>query len=556
MAKCTHLRNLNLSCNQILTDQLFDFSENGRGKLNLCRLARVDLSGCQGISSTAVRYMLSMFGSFLQSINISWTKIDCTALVYLSGYSLSSAVYLATNSSAEMPFSVAELEASQEFELQLTKNQVSTQVQDKFGAPCAAPSRDGALWKDSPVSLQTVSTEKGMNGEELCSISTGVNRTHQTDATINQRPSVDENNTVSKMQKKVAWKAQPECENALNFVNKHRYNISGKRYCSMCNRSKSLGLRRAHSYTCVDEDDLTVNHSDTRNIFHNYDSRLSRSSSSLESVFLLSQTELSSALAFVKTKYAFVAQDSCHLQEVFIKSSGLGMRTESSNKNGYTDNIALRECALERNFNADSDSSRENESKNEVFQFVSLKDEETSRQLFKTMQTQYRDASKLSELTANSVPVKNSKIVCVGSSRSEDSQQFFKPFSEETGVSGTSIDIKCHVEENSRKSDKEESTGANDCELTRADLSNMGSLLSSQAEFFKPRRMFASQITDLDISQIKFYDVDVGVKCIKMFVTSNHLLQSLSISWKGLTDSVLEIIVTNEPNLMKISLVS
>ena len=555
MAKCSHVRNLNLSCNQMLTDKLFDFSEKGRGKLNLCRLSRVDLSGCQGISSTAVRYMLSLFGSFLQSINISWTKIDCTALVYLSGYSLSSAVYLATNSSAEMPFSVAELEASQEFELQITKNQVSTQIHDILGASCAVGSRDGALRKCPPTPQQSVSTED-MNDEMLGSIHTGVNGAHQMDVTINQRPSVDENVAVWKMQTKVVGKPQPESEKVLNVVHKHRHNISGKRYCSMCNRSESLGLRRAHSYTCIDEDDLPVSHSDTRNIlFHNYDSRLSKSSSNLESLLLFSRTELSSALPFVKTKHTFVAQDSCHLQDVSTKSSYLGMCSESCNINRYTDSIALRECALERDFDADSDSSEQNEGRAEELQFFSLKDEETSRKLFKSVQTQYRDASKASELALDSVPVKDSKTICNGSNGSEDRQQLCKTFSEEAEASVTHIDMQNCIERNSN-SDKEKSTGVSDCELKRVDLSNMESLLSSQAEFYKPRQMFASQITDLDISQIKFYDFSVGVQCIKMFVTSNHQLQSLSISWQSLTDSILEIIVTNEPNLMKISLVS
>lgn len=66
-------------------------------------LTTVNVSGCRNISSSFVRYLMSVARSNLQSINISWTNIDCMALVYLSGYTLSSAVHIAVNNDTMTP---------------------------------------------------------------------------------------------------------------------------------------------------------------------------------------------------------------------------------------------------------------------------------------------------------------------------------------------------------------------------------------------------------------------------------------------------------------------
>ena len=102
-----------------LTDDAFNFDSKSD---ILGFLKWIDLSGCQGISSTTVRYLSSLCGQRLERVNLSWTNIDCTALICLSGYSLASAVYVATSGNKNMPFSVAELEASQEYEFQMAHN--------------------------------------------------------------------------------------------------------------------------------------------------------------------------------------------------------------------------------------------------------------------------------------------------------------------------------------------------------------------------------------------------------------------------------------------------
>ncbi len=73
---------------------------------------------------------------------------------------------------------------------------------------------------------------------------------------------------------------------------------------------------------------------------------------------------------------------------------------------------------------------------------------------------------------------------------------------------------------------------------------------------YVPRPLFNSKVTELDISEIKFYEYEVGINCLKMFVSSNHDLRSLNISWKSLDDGILGLIAENEPELTCIGLVS
>jgi len=64
-------------------------------------LTSVNLSGCRKLSSSAIRRLTCVAGMHLRTVNLSGTGIDCMALVYLSGYSLSAAVNLATNTGEE-----------------------------------------------------------------------------------------------------------------------------------------------------------------------------------------------------------------------------------------------------------------------------------------------------------------------------------------------------------------------------------------------------------------------------------------------------------------------
>ena len=82
-----------------LEDSLFLQSLSVRhteNSLNIAaNLTSISLAGCQCITSTFVRRLTHFTRSNLKSINISYTAVDCTALVYLAGYTLSTAVEMA-----------------------------------------------------------------------------------------------------------------------------------------------------------------------------------------------------------------------------------------------------------------------------------------------------------------------------------------------------------------------------------------------------------------------------------------------------------------------------
>jgi len=52
-------------------------------------LTTINVSSCHSVSSTFIRYLTAVHGPTLKSVNISWTSIDCLALVYLAGYTIS-----------------------------------------------------------------------------------------------------------------------------------------------------------------------------------------------------------------------------------------------------------------------------------------------------------------------------------------------------------------------------------------------------------------------------------------------------------------------------------
>ncbi|XP_035669018.1 uncharacterized protein LOC118411092 [Branchiostoma floridae] len=60
-----------------------------------CKLTSVDLSGCLQLTTKCIRHLTGLCGPTLQVLNIAYTSVDCSALWFLCGYSLSTAVQLA-----------------------------------------------------------------------------------------------------------------------------------------------------------------------------------------------------------------------------------------------------------------------------------------------------------------------------------------------------------------------------------------------------------------------------------------------------------------------------
>ncbi|KAI8493610.1 hypothetical protein Bbelb_285310 [Branchiostoma belcheri] len=77
-----HLSHLDLSyCNNLTDDW--------------CRLASVDISGCVYLTTKSIRHLTELCGPTLQALNMGFTGVDCSALWFLCGYSLFTAVQLA-----------------------------------------------------------------------------------------------------------------------------------------------------------------------------------------------------------------------------------------------------------------------------------------------------------------------------------------------------------------------------------------------------------------------------------------------------------------------------
>ena len=69
------------------------------------------------------------------------------------------------------------------------------------------------------------------------------------------------------------------------------------------------------------------------------------------------------------------------------------------------------------------------------------------------------------------------------------------------------------------------------------------------------KQLFQPNITSLDITQIDFYDFEVGKRCIELFTQSNSCLLHLHMSWSRLDNGILGCIANNEINLRSLSLV-
>lgn len=559
ISKCISLGMLNISCNQMLTDKLFDFSEEGSRNVNICSLSRIDLSGCQGISSTTVRHVSFLFGPSLQSIDISWTKIDCTSLVYLSGYSLSSAVYLATNSQDEMPFSMAELEASQEFEIQVAKRQISGGTHDavhrldaqtvtgKESFRCKTSSGNGLVASENDPPNGELFAPEGQNFQNS-----------QSEIDLIQHE-IDGGDATDASSANAACGVFAKAEGKF-LGNKQNVQKYSKVYCSICRNIKSAGLKSAHSYSCLREYDLKSHQNKSKNdlfdteiILPSYslpdlissrsltkDRRSDNGVSRAQFCYVQKDSDVTDAAFEKLLKLSEVSQNqTSNLERIYdlsIKSSELSIYSQmvgSNKKCPVESQGAANVSKMESNGEAIARSNVSGPMTAGVAIDGQEEDDTASDHSHLLHDEEHICAGVI--YTRRSMLPHSSDLIC-------DEMNVANPISESDSRS-KSIDVGDDVAR-AEKSIEDFSIG------------DVSSLLLSATDNYQPRRMYLSQITELDISQIRFYDADVGSKCLKMFVSANNQLKSLSISWHGLTDNLLEIIAQNEPNLVKISLVS
>ena len=95
---CPFLKHLNLSCCKSITDAafaLFNSKNNISSAASTSHtpqpgysLTSIDISGCQSLSAVAVKYLVGLCGANLTSINLAWSGISCTALLYLAGLNM------------------------------------------------------------------------------------------------------------------------------------------------------------------------------------------------------------------------------------------------------------------------------------------------------------------------------------------------------------------------------------------------------------------------------------------------------------------------------------
>ena len=95
---CPFLKHLNLSSCKSITDAAFALSDSKSNTSSSAAtshtlqpghsLTSVDISGCQSLSTVAVKYIVGLCGANLTNINLAWTGISCTALLYLAGLNM------------------------------------------------------------------------------------------------------------------------------------------------------------------------------------------------------------------------------------------------------------------------------------------------------------------------------------------------------------------------------------------------------------------------------------------------------------------------------------
>lgn len=93
---CPALKHLNLSGCQSLTDSAFAFPSSTSSSSKCysdtsqpgCHLTSVDISGCHSITTKAIKYLVTICGPNLKSINLACTGVDSIALLHLAGLNM------------------------------------------------------------------------------------------------------------------------------------------------------------------------------------------------------------------------------------------------------------------------------------------------------------------------------------------------------------------------------------------------------------------------------------------------------------------------------------
>ena len=100
---CPRLKHINLSCCKRITDKAFVQTIGYQAvhydsKCDTCQfkasylpiqagksLTSVDLSGCQSLTTNAIRNLVELCGPSLVSVSFAWTSIGCIGLLFLAG---------------------------------------------------------------------------------------------------------------------------------------------------------------------------------------------------------------------------------------------------------------------------------------------------------------------------------------------------------------------------------------------------------------------------------------------------------------------------------------
>ena len=99
---CPQLKHINLSSCKNITDKVFAINNGHLDASDVdithCppglsepaylagkNLTSVDVSGCQSLTSNAIRNLVDLCGPSLVSVNVAWTGVGCVALLHLAG---------------------------------------------------------------------------------------------------------------------------------------------------------------------------------------------------------------------------------------------------------------------------------------------------------------------------------------------------------------------------------------------------------------------------------------------------------------------------------------
>ncbi|XP_059155825.1 uncharacterized protein LOC131940922 [Physella acuta] len=140
-----------------------------------CKLQTVNVSRCKSFTSTGVRHLCTLCGPTLQSLNISWTKVDCTSLLYLCGLGLPAVVeFFVSFNFLEKPLSKSLMATLQEFDDICTHwiHNVHTDTTTGYTTTDVEISQDFLLKLNTTEKLTAQSTETNVTTEKLTALST------------------------------------------------------------------------------------------------------------------------------------------------------------------------------------------------------------------------------------------------------------------------------------------------------------------------------------------------------------------------------------------------